>query len=378
MSLLAVGHKRTGTCPTFDRPVLQRDGHLLRVPLVGGALSTVQARAIAGIAEAHGNSIIELTNRGNLQIRGVRPEHLESARGTLRDLGLGDPGAALVTISPFADEAASDLRNRLVIGLGETTTDAGALSPKFVVHVDDAGATTAGRRAEATLTLVEGACRIGIDQVGEAVTTVELAIRTVQALADACRSVAADARVADVIDAFGLAWIHAVLPVGLDAPSCRQATTTSPPIVGPYLGPDGITCILAGARFGRLGPYELARLASLRSGMWITPWRSIAVRSAAATQEALMRAIMGLGLIVDPAAPAAGVLSCIGAAGCWQTEADTLAEAERFVARSATADTPAGIVHISGCDKRCATRSPVALTLLGRPDGSGFDEVGPE
>lgn len=375
MSLLAVGHKRTGACPTFDRPVLQRDGHLLRIPLVGGAVSTEQAQAVAQIADVMGNGIIELTNRGNLQVRGLTPEHLEPARGTLRDLGLGDPDTALVTISPFADRAALDLRHRLATGLGKTSAHADALSPKFVVHIDDAGRTTAGRRAESTLTLVEGACHIRVDQVGETTTTVELAIRTVQALADACRSVAPDARVADVIEAFGLAWMHAVLPVDLDAPFHHQATTATPPIVGPFLGPDGTAFILAGARFGRIGAHALARLASLGSEVRITPWRSIAVRSAVAPQDALVQAIVGLGLIVDLAAPAAGIVSCIGAAGCWQTEADTLVEAERFAARRTAADAPAGIVHVTGCDKRCATRDPVALTLLGRPDGSGFDEV---
>ena len=55
MSLLEVGHKRTGACPTFDRPVLQRDGYLLRVPLVGGALTSAQAAALAEVAGSQGN-----------------------------------------------------------------------------------------------------------------------------------------------------------------------------------------------------------------------------------------------------------------------------------------------------------------------------------
>ena len=71
MPLLAAGHKRTGACPTFDRPVLQRDGYLLRVPLIGGSLTTDQARAVAHMAATHGNALIELTNRGNLQVRGI-------------------------------------------------------------------------------------------------------------------------------------------------------------------------------------------------------------------------------------------------------------------------------------------------------------------
>ena len=83
-----------------------------------------------------------------------------------------------------------------------------------------------------------------------------------------------------------------------------------------------------------------------------------------------------------------GAETCIGAAGCWQTEADTLVEAERVVALRASgaavagpikaggeSDTSTGTIHVTGCDKRCATRGPVATTFIGRTDGSGFDEV---
>src|SRR4051812_13299003 len=105
MPLLAAGHKRTGACPTFDRPVLQRDGYLLRIPLVGGALTGPQAAALADIGGALGNGIIELTTRGNLQVRGLRSEVLDGALATLRAVGLGDRSAALVTISPFAGPA---------------------------------------------------------------------------------------------------------------------------------------------------------------------------------------------------------------------------------------------------------------------------------
>src|SRR5689334_15242344 len=99
MPLLAVGHKRTGACPTFERPVLQRDGLLLRIPLVGGALDPAQAAAVAAVAVEHGNGIIELTNRGNLQVRGLSDRSVAPATAALRACGLGARDAALATIS---------------------------------------------------------------------------------------------------------------------------------------------------------------------------------------------------------------------------------------------------------------------------------------
>lgn len=370
MPLLATGHKRTGACPTFERPVLQRDGFLLRVPLVGGALDPSQAAAVAQVAAVDGNGTIELTNRGNLQVRGIREEAVDAATARLRAVGLGDAGAALVTISPFADPSDHDLRRQVLDALDDLLHDGGALSPKFVIHVDDAAGTTAARRSEATVARHGDRVRVVIDALGVAEVRPSEAIDLVRALAAACRTIDPEARVADVVDATGVAWLHAVLPVELDGPSRRRPSPTVEPGPGPYVAPDGQELLLAAPVFGRTDAATIARLAELGVPLRITPWRTIAL---AAAFEAVAEA---LGLIVDAADPAAGVVACIGAAGCWQTEADTGVEAERVVAdRRRTGGASLGGVHVSGCDKRCATRAPVALTLVGRVDGSGFDRV---
>jgi precorrin-3B synthase len=77
------------------------------------------------------------------------------------------------------------------------------------------------------------------------------------------------------------------------------------------------------------------------------------------------------GLHVSPADAALGVICCIGAAGCWQTDCDTLGRAEALIARPPARLRPGERVHVSGCDKFCASRAPAALTLVGRP-GGGF------
>ena len=374
MPPLATGHKRTGACPTFEHPVLQRDGLLLRVPLVGGGLAPAQAAAVAAVAEEHGSGVIELTNRGNLQVRGLREASVGPAVAALRDHGLGDGGAALVTISPFASDADHALRQQLVDAIGELLADGGPISPKFVVHVDDAAGTTAARRSEATLTAVGSQIRVAIDALGGATTDAAGAVELVRALAAACRSVADDARVADVVDAYGLAWLHAVLPADLDAGPGRRPVA-APPAAGPWRSPDG-EVLLAAARFGRLDAWALAGLAARGADLRVTPWRSFALQPPADGRTGWEDELAELGLIVDAGDPAAGIVSCIGAAGCWQTEADTWAEAERVAARrSAGGRVEPGLVHVSGCDKRCATRGRVAVTFLGRVDGTGFDPL---
>ena len=378
MPLVAAGHKRTGACPTFDRPVLQRDGTLLRPPLAGGRLSSQAAVAIPGGGAVCGNGIIELTNRGNLQVRGLRTAAMGPITDHLRHLGLGHPDAALVTISPFANSDEHHVRARVVGALHDLLADGIELSPKFVVHVDDAAGTTSSRRAEAVLALTGAGVRVDIDQLGTTTTSAADAVDLVVALAEACRRVAPDARVADILQACGPGWLHAVLPADLAPLAVGSSRRGRTPGVGRYLGPCGERLLLAGARFGRTDAGALSALSVHHDELRITPWRSIAFTEPAnpASRLLLEESLEAIGLIVDPADAAADVISCIGAAGCWQTEADTWVEAERVVAsRANDPQAQRGPIHISGCDKRCATRGPMAVTYVGRTDGSGFDQV---
>ena len=59
MAHIALGHRRTGLCPTFSQPTLQRDGYLLRVPLVGGLLDLIQLDCLADVARQSSSGIVE-------------------------------------------------------------------------------------------------------------------------------------------------------------------------------------------------------------------------------------------------------------------------------------------------------------------------------
>jgi sulfite reductase beta subunit-like hemoprotein len=91
--------------------------------------------------------------------------------------------------------------------------------------------------------------------------------------------------------------------------------------------------------------------------------------------QALLADLAAIGLITTVEHPAHGVITCIGRAGCWQTELDTLALAADIIADRVAFGGPGETVHVSGCSKSCACHDPVAVTLLGRDDSSGFDMV---
>ncbi len=60
-----------GWCPTVHRPMPTGDGLLARVKPFGGRLSATAALALAEAAGSYGNGVLELTGRGNIQVRGL-------------------------------------------------------------------------------------------------------------------------------------------------------------------------------------------------------------------------------------------------------------------------------------------------------------------
>ncbi|MGX7705058.1 nitrite reductase [Methylobacterium sp. Gmos1] len=81
---------RRGWCPGLARPMPTGDGLLVRLHPVAGRLSADQARAAARAAREGGNGLLDVTARGNLQIRGVTAESHGCVVAILGDADLGD------------------------------------------------------------------------------------------------------------------------------------------------------------------------------------------------------------------------------------------------------------------------------------------------
>lgn len=115
------------------RIVAARDGGLCRIKLPGGVLQASEARAIADAAQRHAAGVIELTNRANLQLRGVRAGHEAALIEALIGAGLGPQAglaqawsgaagsaacsaacAALESPAVLAVSAADDVRNLMI------------------------------------------------------------------------------------------------------------------------------------------------------------------------------------------------------------------------------------------------------------------------
>ena len=134
-----------GWCPGALRPMQSGDGLVVRVRPRGGRLTPDQASAIADLSTAHGNGLIDLSSRANVQLRGVTAASHPALIEGLRALGLIDATAEAearrnIVVTPFWDatDATHDLATRLTEALA--AADAPALPGKFGFVIDTTSA----------------------------------------------------------------------------------------------------------------------------------------------------------------------------------------------------------------------------------------------
>jgi precorrin-3B synthase len=321
------------------------DGWIVRVRPDAGQLSRRQAAGIAALAAEHGNGLVELTRRANLQLRGVSPGSYPALIDGLRALDLvdADPAAEQrrnIVVTPFWVDGDATLPLARALADALAAADAPDLPAKFGFALD-CGDTAVLRATPATV-------RIERDEQGLLVRADGQALLARATVHDAVATAMELAR-----------WL---VRSGPDQPppapfGAAPAQVRVAPAPRPGPAPGGW---LVAAAFGQLPADTLARLAE-QGALRLTPWRMLLVEGAA---EAPRLA----DLVTDPFDPLLRVVACSGNAGCPQGAAAT-----RPLARTLAPLVPAsGLLHISGCAKGCAHSAP-ALTLVATP--AGYDLV---
>ena len=343
-----------GWCPGALRPMFSGDGLVLRVRPHGGRLSQAQAAGIARLAAQHGNGLLDLTSRANLQIRGVHVGSLPALVEGLRALGLLDASPEIearrnILVNPFAEfgDGTQALAAELAHALG--MTDAPALPEKFGFAVDG-GDLPVLRNSSADIRIerAPGGFIVSADGFAtgawvtkaDAVTAALKLARWFLAATAGCNPRGRMARLAP----------HAKLPARF-----QTVALPTPSAATPRVGPTA-NGWLVGIEFGQLSADTLATLSTL-GDLRITPWRLLLIEDVHQTPD------VG-GLITDAGDPRLRVVACIGAPGCHQAHTAT-----RDLAHAVAPLVPLGSrLHISGCAKGCAHPKD-ALTLVGTPSG---------
>lgn len=360
-----------GACPSLFAPMQSGDGWLVRVRPRRSMLSAAAARRVADAAARHGNGVIGLTNRGNLQIRGLSPGSAAAFAGELAEAGLaGAPNGPDLLVSPLAgDDPAVHPQTDAIAGALEAA-DIGGLPDKFLIAIDGGGAGGIGA-VDGDITLrAHGrgwAAWIGGEPLGAACDPVDTVPRLVRAFrehADGARRMRDLVRSGGSRQLFHLAGLVAEIPYD---PMRDDPMRAQDPIGFLRYRSDRGGFGL-GIAYGQLRGAELDRLAALaeRFGDGIVrfhPSRCVLIAGVAPDRaEALRQAADGF--IADPADPRRRVVACPGAPGCASATVATQAAAA-LLAGAIAGGAERGTLHVSGCAKGCAHPGKARITLVG-------------
>lgn len=346
-----------GWCPGALRPMMSGDGLVVRVRPQGGRLSRAQATGIAAAARAHGNGLIDLSARGNVQVRGVTEATHPALIAELRALDLidadaGDEARRNILVTPFADAATDALAARL----GAALADMPPLPGKFGFVVDTGPAPVfAGIAGDIRLErATDGGLVLRCDglALGAAVTEDD-APAAVVALA---RWFVASGGVTDGRGRMAALVGRGARPEGPLAPRVAPAPALPPP--DPAILPQGA---LIGFAFGQMTAETLAALATL-GPIRVTPWRMLLV-------EGLTDFPALAGVVTRAGDPVRRVEACTGAPACLQGHVPV-----RDLATRLAGQVPQGrVLHVSGCAKGCAHPAHADVTLVAT--AAGFDLI---
>ncbi|MGY2002496.1 precorrin-3B synthase [Blastococcus sp. SYSU DS1024] len=365
---------RADACPGALQTHSAADGELARVRVPGGLLGTDQLRVLGAAAVELGDGALELTSRGNVQLRGLRSGSAGELGGRLAAAGL---------LPSDSHETARNLLGSVLSGRAGGLLDArpwvrafdaglcadpslAALPGRFLVTFDD------GRGDVAALGGDVGLFALSPGVVALTLAGADSGLRAAPADAVALALAATRAFLDERAAQGGTAWRLTELT---DGPVRVAARVDGAPVgtrvevpaeprvrpIGAVRQDDGRTALAAVVPLGRLTAAHLALLADLATEVQLSPWRGVVVPDLADGSAAGVLA--DAGLVLDPASPWTRVTACAGLPGCAKSRADVRADATAAVI---TGPLPArgARQHWAGCERRC-----------GRPGGAVVDVV---
>lgn len=144
-----VSVKEHSICPDIYHPAVARDGLLTRLRIPGGVLNHAQCVAVAELLDTTGLEYIQVTNRANLQLRGLSQDLDGALLVKLADCGLAASNSTIdgirnIMLSPTAgiDESEYIDVRPLAEAWHQYLTEhpeLGILSTKFSVGFDSGG-----------------------------------------------------------------------------------------------------------------------------------------------------------------------------------------------------------------------------------------------
>jgi precorrin-3B synthase len=359
-------------CPGALQVHQAADGALARIRLPGGMISANQLTALADAATRFGSSAMELTSRGNVQIRGLTdPAALADAVAAAGLLpSPSHERVRNIVASPLTGRSGgnADIHD-LVLGLDaaiQASPTLARLPGRFWFGLDDGRGDVSGMGADIGVHL------LAADRAALLVAGVDTGVRLPSANVVATLAAAAET----FVDIRGTAWrtseLADIQPLLSGLTQSAEPGSTWPPVLRPPVGwieqDDGRVTLGAGVPLGVLEARVAEYLAALEAPLVITPWRSVLVCDLdEGVADVALRVLAPLRLVFDEASPWLSVSACTGSPGCEHAAADVRSDA------AAAADDPASGSagtrrHFVGCERACGS-PPVGEILVATADG---------
>jgi precorrin-3B synthase len=370
-----------GMCPGAYAPMASGDGWLIRLRTCARALASETLRELARLAHEHGSGIIELTRRANLQLRGLRLERMPELRSELIALGLVDasperearPGLVVDPLAALDSHSAfSELAGLLDAALAELAADGGKLPPKLGVVLDGGSGSVSNVDADIRIVAVEAATRVYVSTPGGEQLVVECErVAAPAVLRNLLRELAAvgGVRMSDLVAMHGLAGLQAA--VGASAvPAVGSSAAPPRAALGSHDGWFGVA-----VPFGAASHAQWLAIADLAerfgdSGLRFSPAREVLITGVRSERaDELAETARALGLIVEANDPRRRILACSGAPACSSAYGETRALASTLGLQALQLLAAGSTLHVSGCEKGCASRAVTELNVVLAPDG---------
>ncbi|OBZ95210.1 precorrin-3B synthase [Pararhizobium polonicum] len=384
---------RRGACPSLAAPMMTGDGLLVRLRSARPGFRLGELMAIADAAALCGNGILEITARGNLQIRGLAAETVPLLAEKIADAGIAIAEGLAIETPPLAGLDASQIADPVALAERLRTVVAAyrpplALAPKLSLIVDGGGQLHLGEvTADIRLRAVhaEGKVLWLLALAGTEATAVRIAaleetavVPAVMHILENLASIGPAARARDI----DVVALRASLASTV-APDAIEPLEPAPNSAGIHDLGAGRMVLGVGLAFGQIHATSLrAFLEALdilgAAEIRLAPGHALMVLGIAADRVAAAQALaLGHGLRAFPRDPRNYIAVCAGIGACASALIDTRAVAQTIIGNAPALLDGSLTVHVSGCAKGCAKPSAAALTITAAPIGYGLVVNGP-